>query len=325
MLVFHVGTMKSGTTFLQSMLRKNHSRLLEQGWVYPGASLNHQHAVYDLAPNSVPWSVPLELKKNGKLAKGLEKQVSLHSKSNVILSAEVLSCLDKDGIAKVVKTFGKPDKVIFTVRSLSKVIPSAWQQYIKGGGKLSLEKFVNQMRKQRTSLQGIWKTYAYGHMINNWSQVAPVTTIVVPSKDKKSNLADLFCESIGLRSESLDCRIEKSNSNLSLGYELSEILRSLNLNHKLSANDRNYLLKQVIFPNIEKIKCSRISLNSSQSALANEWSKEENSMLQQFSHLIMGDLEDLTNQEDQLEDYSSNKLATGVASQLIHSLLVNRV
>lgn len=95
MLVYHVGTMKSGTTYLQSVLHKNKSQLKLKNWRYPGQRLNQQHAIYDLVPDSVPWSVPKSGRKNGELSNDLASQIVKSNDSNVILSAEVLSCLDE--------------------------------------------------------------------------------------------------------------------------------------------------------------------------------------------------------------------------------------
>lgn len=321
MLIYHVGTMKSGTTYLQSILQKNKSQLLQNGWRYPGKRLNHQHAVYDLVPNSVPWGIPASGRRDGKLASGLATQIQKNKKHSIILSAEVLSCLDEEGIKQVVNTFGKPDKVIFTIRNLSKVIPSAWQQYIKGGGKLSLDKFVSKMESDRSNLDGMWKIYAYGNQIKLWSKFAPVSSVVVPDSGAKESLADLFFSVLNLNSDKIDFRVKSTDTNLSLGYEIAEILRYLNARHNLTEVDRNFFLKQIVFPKLGKLSSTKIKISKKQQAKAADWASEENELVHKFSENIIGDINALildSNIEDSRVVYDQ---FFPIASELMNDLL----
>lgn len=324
MLIYHVGTMKSGTTYLQSILQKNKSQLLANGWRYPGKRLNQQHAVYDLVPNSVPWNVPASGKRDGKLASGLAEQINKRADESIVISAEVLSCLDEAGIQQIVKTFGKPDKVVFTIRSLSKVIPSAWQQYIKGGGKLSLDKFVDKMEQDRASLDGMWKIYAYGNQVKQWSKVAPVSSIIVPNTGVKEELGKLFFEALELNSDNINLNIKNTESNLSLGYEISEILRFLNARHKLCDTDRNFFLKQIVFPKLGQIKSSKIKLSETHLALAKKWEDEEKNLLVQSSDVMHGDLGHLDNFEQEHSDGIDQSYMLTISSELINSLIKTR-
>ncbi|WP_156823106.1 hypothetical protein [Kangiella aquimarina] len=313
--------MKSGTTYLQSVLHKNKSQLKLKNWRYPGQRLNQQHAIYDLVPDSVPWSVPKSGRKNGELSNDLASQIVKSNDSNVILSAEVLSCLDELGISKVVDTFGQPDKIIFTVRNLSSVIPSAWQQYIKGGGKLSLDKFVNNMENDRDQLSGMWKIYAYGNQIRRWSKVAPISVVIVPTSGVKEDLAHMFLSALELNSEELNLSIKSTESNLSLGYELTEILRFLNARHSLSDKDRNFFLKHIVFPKLGKIKSSKISLSNEQLSLTQKWAQEESATTIKYANQIIGEIEDLNVMiDDNREPHQSDDLF-GLVSEILNDLI----
>lgn len=321
MLIYHVGTMKSGTTYLQNILQKNKQQLLTQGWRYPGKRLNQQHNIYDLVPDSVPWSVPSSAKKSGELAKGLANQIKKKSSENIILSAEVLSCLDEKGIEEVIGHFGQPDKIIFTIRSLQKVIPSAWQQYIKGGGKLSLDKFVNKMDSDRQTLDGMWKIYAYGNQVRRWSKYAPVTSVIVPNSGVKNELATLFFEAAGIGLDQLNLDIKNSESNLSLGYEIAEIVRFLNAKHKLSTTDRNMFLKKVVFPKLGNIKSSKIYLSQKQLDLCQNWVKEETTILKEFSNELIGETDYLSTEQYKPLSTSSCNDVFNIASELINTMI----
>lgn len=324
MIIYHVGTMKSGTTYLQSILQKNKAALLKHGWRYPGKRLNQQHAVYDLVPNSVPWTIPASGNKNGKLAEDLASQIKKNHSDNIVLSAEVLSCLDQKGIEAVVKTFGQPDKIIFTVRNLAKVIPSAWQQYIKGGGKLSLDKFVEKMEKDRAELVGMWKIYAYGHQIKNWSNIAPVSTVIVPNGGEKTDLGNRFFQSFDIDSDDLIMDVKSTESNLSLGFEIAEILRFLNARHKISESERNYFLKKIVFPKLGKFESSRIQLSSSQLSIVEKWAAEENNKLLDLSKFIYGDDSDLVVNKSNIDGIASADRLISISSEIINSLLSGR-
>lgn len=321
MLVYHVGTMKSGTTYLQSVLHKNKSKLKLYNWRYPGQRLNQQHAIYDLVPASVPWNVPKSGIKNGELSKDLAHQIDKSKDSNIILSAEVLSCLDESGINKVVEKFGQPNKIVFTVRNLSSVIPSAWQQYIKGGGKLSLDRFVNKMDDDRDKLDGMWKIYAYGNQIKKWSKVAPVSVVIVPTSGVKEDLAHLFLSTLELNSKEFNLTIKNSESNLSLGHELTEILRFLNSRHNLSEKDRNFFLKQIVFPKLGKIKSTKISLENQQLALTQKWANEESAVTVKYANEIIGDIEGLNVNIDSNCKQKQNGDLYGLVSEIVNDLI----
>ena len=69
-LLLHIGTMKTGTTYLQHAMADQRSRLTELGWAYPAyggreMSFNQQWAVYDAFPTLIPWVTATESRPGG--------------------------------------------------------------------------------------------------------------------------------------------------------------------------------------------------------------------------------------------------------------------
>src|SRR5690554_5958061 len=143
-LVLHIGQMKSGTTYIQNILSSSRKTLFDNGWIYPGQKVNHQHETYGICGSDIFWVNKKTEEKNKKIGNNLIEEIRNNKDDkNIIISSEALSSLSEKGIRRFVEKFGQPDEIILTVRSLFRVLPSAWQQSLKGGHDRSLEDFFN--------------------------------------------------------------------------------------------------------------------------------------------------------------------------------------
>jgi len=126
----HIGLHKTGTTFLQNVLRANSAALVEQGIIYPGRNIESQKlAVWDLfgrRPKGAPdgringqWNVLVDEINSSELPVGL-------------ISEEYLSLATARQAGRAVASF--PDAevhVVVTARDLGRVLLSAWQEEVK--------------------------------------------------------------------------------------------------------------------------------------------------------------------------------------------------
>ncbi|NMP14782.1 hypothetical protein [Thalassotalea sp. Y01] len=325
MKIYHVGMMKSGTTFLQQILSSNQAALKKHGWSYPGNRLNQQHACYALCGEHIPWRFPAVPE---ALGKDLVQALRSAKTPNSVISAEALSCLSKQGIAHFIDKVGAPDRVVFTIRGLSSAIPSSWQQLIKGGASISYPGYFKQLRTQRGSLSGIWSNYAFGHAIELWSQVAPVDVVIVPTQGQKSDLASLFFDACGMEfSDSFATDIESASSNISLSMELTEILRLINqlLKDDKSQSEavRKYFLNKMAFPLAGKYRGTKITLPQRYCEQVNNWNNEELELLQRHADRVYGQMDDLSVTGQDMPELDEKMLLQSAATLISQYIAAN--
>ncbi|MBD3896231.1 hypothetical protein IEI94_10255 [Halomonas sp. ML-15] len=302
--VLHIGQMKSGTTYIQNILCNNRKELSESGWMYPGDTLNQQHACYGICGNDIFWVKEGE-RYQARAAKLIDDIYT--KKKNIIVSSEALSSLNESGIERFLEKIGGADEVVVTIRSLYKTLPSAWQQSIKGGGGKSIYDFFSQLALQRPERLGFWKTYSFGMTVKLWSKFLPVKAIVVPDKPvSKNKLWDDFSDFAGLPSLS-NIEIGGEHSNISLNYEAAEILRSINrnirkwkpnANKKYLENFRSYYLNKFVFPVSDVKRGIKIKIPPEFIDDLATWSEPEVELLQKHAYSISGNVSCLELNED---------------------------
>ena len=125
-VVLHVGTMKSGTSYLQALLFAEKERLARSGVLVPGADWSHQvRAVRQaLAPRRggprQHWEALVE---EVRTASG-----------TAVVSMEFLGPAHPDTIASVVGALGAAEvRVVVTARDLNRTLVSMWQETIQNG------------------------------------------------------------------------------------------------------------------------------------------------------------------------------------------------
>lgn len=120
-----------------------------------------------------------------------------------------------------------PDCIVFTHRPIEKLLPSAWQQHLKGGGSQSLEDFAKRFFLQLEKSEGdIYRGYAIGEAIKRWKTACDCRVVVVKIPSAKNKTWPLFRDAIGLPKLKEPTR---TGANISLPIESANILRSFNI------------------------------------------------------------------------------------------------
>src|SRR4051794_28014732 len=124
-VVLHVGAMKSGTTYLQSLLFANQATLAERGVLVPGRSAGEQtHAVMDALghvggkPHAGAWDALLQ-------------EVRGHDGTSVI-SMEFLGPAVPAKVDRVLADFDEVT-VVVTARDLNRNLAAMWQETVQNG------------------------------------------------------------------------------------------------------------------------------------------------------------------------------------------------
>lgn len=291
--IIHVGQMKSGTTFIQNSLSSNREFLLQKGILYPGKLFNQQHACYGICGKNIPWVSHGE--KWSELGRELLNDIEQND-GDILISSEALSCMSVDGVDDFVEKVGGIDEVVITIRNFHRVILSAWQQSIKGGGVKSFGEFFNAMREDRALNKGLWKNYSFGETAKLWSKHAEVKIVIAESDKGKNLLLDRFSSACNM--PNLEAvKLNASQENKSLKREDVEILRVLNkLNLSMERNEREeyvrWLLSKGMFVASSMSEGERIKLPEENLEESIAWAKEELNKIPKRS-LVLGDTGDI--------------------------------
>lgn len=232
-VVLHVGTMKSGTSYLQALLFAEKPRLAEAGVLVPGKAWTDQaRAVRQaLAPKSdAPRDRWRELVDEVRSATG-----------PVVISMEYLGPAHPDTIAAIVDQLGAGVvQVVITARDLNRTLVSMWQETIQNGRTWSWAEYLADAEAKRpdggpgaadrrTPGGTFWRQQDLVRMVSDWAAVVGVenlTLVTLPQPGAPSStLAGRFADASGL---DLDPDREVSRANESLGLASLLVLRRVN-------------------------------------------------------------------------------------------------
>src|ERR1051326_417168 len=128
-VVLHVGTPKTGTTYLQDLMWRNRRELGRRGVCYPGkyreshflAAMDLQGAtVEEVGDPHLPWAW------DRLVAEVAEAQ------DTVVVSHELFSPMEPDRVKQVLDAFGGAElHVVCPGRDLGRQLPAVWQEDLK--------------------------------------------------------------------------------------------------------------------------------------------------------------------------------------------------
>ncbi|MCD6639503.1 MAG: hypothetical protein LT071_06270, partial [Nocardioides sp.] len=182
----HLGTAKSGTTYLQDLWWRHRDTLRERGLLLPGVALRdhfHAAALVKQMPEIVSRLDPEEMRTWERL---LEE--SRAWSGDVLISHEHFSDSPADAAARArAELEDAADEVhlVVTVRDLVRVLPSAWQQRVKQGSPQGFDDFLATARDggQATTF---WRYQDVPGILQRWVGDLPaehVHLVVVPGPD----------------------------------------------------------------------------------------------------------------------------------------------
>jgi hypothetical protein len=235
-VVLHVGLMKSGTSFIQSVLRTNRKALRERGALFPSPWSRQVQGVKDVVAHG-----PRELADDGPWR-------SLASSCNAwdgtaVISMEFLAPRRLDKAREVVGSFGDAEvEVVISVRDLARTIPAMWQENVQNWGNgVSWEDYLTGVRDDDRSRPGpgraFWTRQDAADITEVWQRAAGrdhVTVLTVPPRGAPPDLLwERFAGILGVDSVGLKTQVR---SNPSLG--LASLLVLDRVNRRLREAER---------------------------------------------------------------------------------------
>lgn len=235
-VLLHVGTPKTGTSYLQDVLFRNERTLAKAGIQYPADRFDaHFLAALDLM--SLPWG-GLEAEAIGAWDRLAEKVRRYDGTS--IISHEILAGASRSQVGRALESLGHGSTtdptevhVLLSVRDLVRQIPAEWQENVKHRASLSYASFLQRIQDPaRDSRIGswFWSVQEIPDILDRWaSELGPdrVHLITVPpSGSPRDLLWQRFCAAFGL--DGLDLDLDGERSNPSLGVPETALIRRIN-------------------------------------------------------------------------------------------------
>lgn len=302
-ILLHVGTPKTGTSYLQDVLFRNRERLAEAGVLYPADRFDaHFLAALDLM--RLPWG-------------GLEREAvgaweSLAAATRewdgtAIISHEILANASRAQVRRALTTLageGPPPEVhlVVSARDLVRQVPAEWQENVKHRAVISYADFLAEIRDPRRTgriASWFWTVQEVPQILARWGDDLPperVHVVTVPPAGSPSGLLwRRFEEAFGLGGLDLDLHADRSNP--SLGAAETALVRRINrrVNRVLPPADYRPLVRELLAHRTlsRRTGSPRLALPPA----ATDWAMEQSARwvaeLRSRGYDVVGDLDDL--------------------------------
>jgi hypothetical protein len=222
----HIGTMKSATTYIQTLCHRNADRLVAQGILCPPLGANFAAINVLLGSGYIrPW--------NQGAWQQLSDAISSHD-GDVFISNEILSLRSRRKVAQLVRALAPAEVlVLLTARDLARVIPSQWQEGAVNQQTVTWSDFAGSVCADEPHDSGIadrfWRRHDLPSILDRWAHSVPVdrmTLVTVPAGGAPGVLAQRCGAALDADFSDFD---EPAVRHTSLGAHSAELMRRLNV------------------------------------------------------------------------------------------------
>ncbi len=310
----HIGPHKTGTTYVQRVLKRNPSALDRDGGLLPlGAYVPQRDAVEELLAvvrgiRSPRW-VP-DLVGTPEWDELVARTLAWHgsgSRSFAVISVEQLDRSDEAMATVVAEAFAATRlHVVYTARDLSLVLPALWHTRTRNGAHDSWDDFLRPLREAPDSDGWTWETEGQDpyRTLSMWAEVVPRDRIHLVTVPRPGTAPDLlwrrFGSVLGLDVDAYE--LLEGYANPSLGVAEVELLRRLNAasRSEISFDTYNQWVRRVVVRGtLDKRQAQqRYALGAEDHRWVREHSLAVVERLIGSGFDIVGDLQELVPSED---------------------------
>lgn len=233
-VLLHVGTPKTGTTYLQDVCFLNRELLREHGILYPAERFDaHFLAALDLM--RLPWA-GLERQAVGAWDR-LAEQVRAFD-GTAIVSHEILARATAPQARRALESLGHGSgteiHLVLSVRDLVRQIPAEWQENVKHRTTTSYADFLAELQdpsRDGTIASWFWAVQEIPDIVDRWRHDLPASQVhlvtVPPAGSPRDLLWERFVAAFGLGEVPLGLGTDRAN--VSLGAPETYLMRQVNL------------------------------------------------------------------------------------------------
>ncbi|MDZ5621230.1 hypothetical protein [Nocardioides bizhenqiangii] len=226
----HVGSPKTGTTFLQDVLWSQRATAGEQGLLLPGERFNdHFLATLDVRGLVDDPSCP-------ERARGMWDRLvaeALAWDGSVLISHELFAGATAEQARQAVAALADDAEVhvVVTARDHVRQISAEWQEHVKHRSAATFDAFIREVRDDAARTSWFWQVQDYAGVLERWGAGLPADQVhvvtVPPAGADPTILWERFAGLLGVDPAAFDIELERSNT--SLGAEQAELLRRVNV------------------------------------------------------------------------------------------------
>lgn len=225
----HVGTPKSGTSYLQSIFWSSREPLINQGLRLPLTRTDHFFITLALRG----WlDETVDRPKAFTVLDRLADALAAEPAPRTLISHELLAPVAAEQAQRLHALLaGFEVHLIVTVRDLVRQIPAAWQQHVKQRADMPYSEFVAAVMERGPGSEHFWSVQDVPGVVARWRGALPperVHIVTVPAPGSSpAVLLERFCSVVGVDPKTLD--VTSARSNPSLGAAQAELLRRVNV------------------------------------------------------------------------------------------------
>ena len=307
LVYLHVGSPKTGTTYLQGVLGRHRAGLRVVGVLYPGSGERDQfNAALDL--RGLKFGGHDDPAVPGAWTRLVEEVRAWPG--TAIVSHEILAGASAEQAERAVSSFGAAEvHVVVTARDLVRQVPSMWQEHLKNRHTTRWQDYLGAVRRSQAEAVGradgahpgerFWRTQDVADVLRRWGAALPVHrlhVVTVPRPDAPRDLLwRRFTSLVGIDPDVFDGVAGRRNP--SLGAVEAELLRRLNerLDESLPWPRYRQLVKRLLAEQIlvAERSADRLWLNAEQAAWAEERSRGILEQIKAGGYDVVGDLAEL--------------------------------
>ncbi len=336
-VLLHVGTPKTGTSYLQDVLHRNRETLAMHDICYPADRFDaHFLAALDLM--RLPWG-GLETEAVGawdRLATAVRE-----CPGTSIISHEILATASRSQVGRALASLGADDPdgpevhVVLSVRDLVRQIPAEWQENVKHRSPLSFERFLERIRDpERATRIGtwFWGVQEIPDILDRWGHDLPperIHLVTVPPPGAPPGLLwERFSSAFGLDGIDLDLTAERANP--SLGVPETALLRRINrsANRVLDPSFYRPLVRELLAHQTlsKRSKSPRLRLPPTEYPWVHDLELSWVAEIERRGYDVVGEVTDLVGAEPDAAyadpDSPSERAVAGAAVDAIRALLL---
>jgi hypothetical protein len=238
-LVVHVGSPKTGTSYLQTALEQAQARRPSAGAadvvMLPAGRQDAFWLMQDVRGRLDPArDAPRAAGALDRFRADLAALVEKGETATVLLSEEQLGAATPAQVRRLLDCCGDPDEVevhvVVTSRALSRSVPSYWQQQLQVGARVTFEDYCVQVREREEGFGSrFWRAWDPTSILERWTPLVPrerFHVVTVPRGGAPDELLHRFCRVLGVPAPDLDGTDRPRNP--SLGWAQAEVLRQVN-------------------------------------------------------------------------------------------------
>ncbi len=236
--LLHIGPHKTGTTALQAAMWEARGAMLAQG-VHPAGS--YRNPVSAVRAVTAQPSSYTDRPPPMREWRALVREIDGAAEPHLVVSSEYFAHADGAAIRRIVADLDPARiQVAVTLRPLSRVIPSMWQQNVQAGQRGSLDRWLHQLFPDApgASDANFWMLHRHHELVDRWAEVVGierVTAVVVDDRDHAFVLR-AFERLLGLRAGTLE--LVQDRTNRSLTWNEAEAVRAFNAAFRRAGLDR---------------------------------------------------------------------------------------